>query len=174
MVLTQSQYDAAYFDDREESNGLKHSAGYTEYLKFQTDHVRKAKILDFLNKHKIPKDATILELGAAVGFAGLIAKEQGYKNWTCLDWSDYCKKHEVYPIIKQDALTWLKTLDDNSYDYIISFAFLECCNNDGLTNCKTEMDRVAVKQIHQCHERPNPLYYNTEVKSTIPGVERFG
>ena len=85
-----------------------------------------------------------------------------------------CRLHEETKIIQQDALSFLNNQPKNSFDYIVSFAFLECFSNDDLKFLKLQMDRVAKKQIHYCFKDPNPIYYNTEVNSIISEVKTIG
>lgn len=172
--LTSKDFSPAYFGDIEESRGLRHDAGYTNYLELETNYIAERNIKKFFTRHNIPKTVRVLELGSAVGFMGKIAKQEGHTDWVCVDWSNWCKRHEVYPVIEQDALTFLTSQDDNSFDYIISKAFLECFNDDALKILKIEMDRVGKNQIHYLYKEPNPLYYNTSVKLIISEARDIG
>jgi len=158
MTLKQNEYNESYFGDP--NSPLKHKAGYSNYLELQTNWVQRERIKKFLIRHNIPKNSKILELGAAVGFMGKIATEEGYKNWTCVDFSLWCKKNELSPIIEQDALSYLQSQPDNSFDVIVSFALLECLSNPSLVTLYQQMRRVGIKQIHQTFEESNSKFYN--------------
>lgn len=166
MVLNQSEYNEIYFKktviDNIEQN---HVAGYTNYIRQHTDWIEKRTIQRFLKRHNIPKTAKILELGAAVGFMGKIATEEGYTNWTCVDWSAWCKANEVYPIIEQPALTFLKAQADNSFDYIISRSFLECFANNDISKLVAHFARVTLKQIHTTNLNARSDYYTIKTQT---------
>lgn len=103
----------------------------------------------------------MLELGAAIGFMGKIATEEGYTDWTCVDWSAWAKANEVYPVTEQDALSYLQAQADNSFDYVISRALLECVDAKDLDTLITECNRVATsKQIHTTYNEAPAQYYN--------------
>jgi len=165
MVLQRNKYDAAYFGDVIESGGTRHDAGYTNYLELHTNWKQKLQIQKFLTRHNIPKTSKILELGAGVGFMGKIATEEGYTDWTCVDWSNWAKRHEVYPVTEEDGLVFLQAQTDNAFDYIVSRAFLECIPSNQLQNYATEGKRVATNHIHTTFLSANTQYY--EIK-TIP------
>jgi len=115
VFLNRNKYGAPYFGDVIESGGLRHDAGYSDYLGFAIGWKERLIIQKFLTRHNIPKNVRILELGASIGFMGKVATEEGYTNWTCVDWSDWCKRHEVFTIIEEDALVYLNSIPDNSY-----------------------------------------------------------
>jgi len=165
MVLNRSQYDAAYFGDLDESGGLRHKAGYSRYLISQTDGFEREGLEAFLLRHDIPKDVKVLELGAGIGFLGKVATDQGYTNWTCVDWSNWCKRHEVYPVIEEEALIYLQAQPDNSFDYIISRSLIECIKPNELQDHAIESKRVGIKQIHTVSLEVNTKFYTLK---TIP------
>lgn len=169
MVLNRNKYDAAYFGDLDESGGTRHTAGYSNYLELETNYVTRRNIVAFLTRHNIPKTAKILELGAGVGFMGLVATEQGYTDWTCVDWSNWAKRHEVFPVIEEEAQTYLELQTDNFYDYIISRAAIECVPQNKLQALAIEAKRVAVKQIHSTYLAANLTFYNIK---TLPQWEQ--
>lgn len=162
MILSRSQYDAAYFGDIIESGGLRHEAGYTYYL----DLIKEKPYLKRSDRVFNTASERILELGCGIGTYAKIALSRGL-DWIALDWSLWAKQHEVTPIIEEDALTYLLAQANNSFDYIVSFGFIECFTDGQLLVLKNEMDRVGINQIHLTYENPNPLYYNTSVKSRI-------
>ena len=165
MVLDRLDYNAAYFGDDSERNGSRHDAGYSDYL----DIVKEKPYLRRANRVFSTVSGKILELGCGIGTYAKIAKDAGF-NWTALDFSDWCYRHRETRIIKQDALSYLKAQRDNSFDYIVSWGFIECLSDEELRIMKTEMDRVATNQMHLSYKNPNSLYYNTEVKTRIDGV----
>ncbi len=159
MVLLQSEYDAAYFGDTVESTGLRHEAGYSDYLFYETNWIQKKRIESLLRRYTVPKNAKIVELGAGVGFMGLVAQRLGYTDWTCLDWSNWCKRHEVYPVTEEDALVFLASIPDNSLDYIISRAFLECFTDTDIDRLVNFFTTKARKQIHTTFKTGRSAYY---------------
>lgn len=164
MTLKQLDYDEAYFMQNSKNVDRPHKAGYTNYFELQTNYIAERNIKAFLKRHNIPKNAKILELGAAVGFMGKVATEEGYTNWTCVDWSSWCKQNEVYPVIEQDVLSYLRAQADNSFDYIISRLLIECIPTNKLQNHAVEAKRVASKHIHAVSLQTNQ-YYNIK---TLP------
>lgn len=164
-VLTKPQYDESYYRHDSLNVSNPHKAGYQDYLEGQVNWKEKQRIQRFLTRHNIPKDAKILELGSAIGFMGKIATEEGYTNWTCVDWSSWVKANEVFPVIEQDALSYLQAQADNSFDYIITRALIECLPTNQLQNHATETKRVATKQIHTTYLSGNTTYYNIK---TLP------
>lgn len=163
MVLNNSEYNAAYYGDVKESGGLRHDAGYSNYLEIIKEKAYLKRSEDVLNK----VSGKILELGCGVGTYAKLAREKGL-DWTAIDFSEWCKRHEETQIIKAEAESFLLSQADNSFDYIVSFAFIECLKDDDLRVMQIQMDRVGIKQIHSTYKNPNPLYYNTSVKSRIP------
>lgn len=169
MVLTIDKYDAAYFGDVITSGGLRHEAGYSNYLEI----VKEKPYLKRADRAFNAVSGKILELGCGVGTYAKEALNRGL-DWTALDSSNWCKRHEVTKIIEQDALTYLRSQANNSFDYIVSFGFIECFDNGGLEALKTEMDGVGRNQLHYTYKKPNPLYYNTSVKSRITEAQDIG
>ena len=163
MVLNLNQYDAAYFGDIE--SDLKRKSGYSNYLELHTNYIAKRNIKKFLIRHAIPKNAKVLELGAAVGFMGKVATQEGYTNWMCVDVSSWCKKHKVFPVTQQNALSYLRAQANNSFDYIITRALIECIPANQLQNYAIEAKRVAKKQIHTTYIESNTRYY---IVKTLP------
>lgn len=114
----------------------------------------------------------ILELGCGVGTYAKEARKQDL-DWTAIDVSPWCKRHEATPIIKQDAMTYLQSQPNDSFDYVVSFALMECFDDVEIQKLKIEMDRVGRNQIHLTYKNPNPRYYNTSVKSRIPEAKNL-
>ncbi len=160
MVLTRNTYDAAYFGDVSESAGLRHDAGYSDYIQQQTNYIVRRRIIAFLRRHNIPKSAKILELGAGVGFMGLVATEEGYTDWTCVEWSNWCKRHEVFPIVEEDAFIYVTAQAPSSFDYIITRAFIECFAQNDLGGIVGRFATVADKQIHSTYASAKAQFYN--------------
>lgn len=169
MVLNRNKYNAAYFGDVIESGGTRHDAGYSNYLELQTNYIARRNIKKFLTRHNIPKNAKVLELGAGVGFMGLVATEEGYTDWTCVDWSNWAKRHEVFPVIEESAIVYLQAQTDNSFDYIVSRAAIECIPQNKLQTLAIETKRVAPKQIHSTFLAANLTFYNIK---TLPAWEQ--
>lgn len=172
MVLNRNKYNAAYFGDITESDGLRHVAGYSNYLEQIRNSIHKKRIEDFIKKHNIQVRDKVLELGAGIGYYCEIALAKGIE-WNCLDVSQWCYDHAKLEtqsrFILQDAVTYLPTLVDNSYDYIVSFGFIECFEDSIIRTIIPILNRVAIKQIHSFYKKEPNQYYNikslTEWKS---------
>ena len=104
-----------------------------------------------------------LELGAATGYLGKLAREKGYTDWTCVDWSQWCQDNKVYDsLVNMDAIEFLKSRLDKSFDYIISRGLIECFTDIELITFATECLRVGKKQIHATFGKPNSNYYTVK------------
>ena len=165
MVLKQKDYDAAYFGDTIESGGLRHDAGYRYYLKLILQKPYQKRCDRFINA----ASGKILELGCGVGTYARKGRVQGL-DWTAIDVSNWCKRHEVTTIIENDALTFLQAQTNNSFDWIVSWGFIECLKDSDLKTMKDEMNRVCINQKHFSYTNPNSQYYNIDVKSKITDV----
>lgn len=150
LSLKRIEYDDVYFGERK--------SHYSNYLESSQNSLQKAFIEKFIKKNNFGPDDKILELGAGIGFFGKIAQAKGLKFWYCIDWSKWCKANQVYGIVDQDAIKYLKELLDDSFDYIVSFGFLECCDDGYLAKLIPEMKRVGKKQIHGMYLSGNESY----------------
>ena len=158
MTLAEESFDAAYFGDPE--CDLIRKCGYLDYLTLKTNHIQKEIYEKFLLAHAFRPDDKILELGAAVGFFGKVAGMNGL-NVKCVDVSQWCYDHRIHTdFVKASAFKYLKTLGSKSYDYIISFGFLECLDDVKLQDLIVLMNHVAKKQIHCLYDMGPPKYYN--------------
>lgn len=63
-------------------------------------------------------------------------------------------------LIVSDALTYLQSQSQGSWDVILSIGFLECFSDADLTSLISEMYRVAKSQIHIVDPTTDPIYYN--------------
>ena len=159
MTLTREQYDDAYFGDPK--SDLKRRSGYAYYLK-QIDYEGEKKWKDFIVEHNLKSTDKILELAGGVGHFAKVAREQGL-DVTCVDWSQWCYDNKlISDLIHEDALTYLKSQPDNSFDVVVSFYFLDCIQKDQLLLLSQEIKRVSTKQIHQIYSRRNENYYNVQ------------
>ena len=158
-MLTREQYDDAYFGDHK--SDLKRRSGYSDYLR-QLDIDGEKRWKDFIVKHNLKSTDKILELGGGVGHFAKVAREQGL-DVTCVDWSKWCLDNKLISnLIHEDALTYLKSQPDNSFDVVVSFFFLDCIQKEQLSLISKEIKRVAPKQIHQIYSRRNADYYNVQ------------
>lgn len=168
MTLSEESFDAAYFGDVE--SDLIRKSGYLDYLATKTNYIQKGIYEKFISNHGPKPENKILELGAGVGYFGKIARMNGL-NVKCVDISQWCYDHRLHPdFVKASAFKYLKTLGSKSYDYIISFGFLECLDDAKLQALIILMNRVAKKQIHCLYDLGNPKYYNSK---TIPQWKSF-
>lgn len=163
MVLKTEDFDAAYFGDVE--SDLKRKSGYSNYLEGQTNYLQKRLYEKFIASYNFKSGDKILELGAAVGYFGKIARVNGL-NVKCVDVSSWCYENRLHPDFeKADALEFLPGVQDKFYDYIISFGFLESFDDVKLQALIILMNRVAKKQIHYIYEEGNPEWYNIKTNS---------
>lgn len=176
MVLTTDSYNAAYFGDTVESGGLKHIAGYSNYLEHSTQKPRVDEN-DLnrpynINTEKWKKlfetlgleESQIIELGGATGVLAEAMLEDNF-DWTVVDVSDWCRRHKVIPdenFIHSEALAYLQTLGNNSVDAIVSTRFMDCLDDEQVVTLVAEMKRVSRKQIHFIDEKANTLFYNVK------------
>lgn len=161
-------FDAAYFGAVE--SDLKRKSGYSNYLEQQTSWIQKEFYEKFIVSHDFKPGDKILELGAAIGYFGKIAGINGL-NVECVDVSQWCYDNRLHPsFTKADVITYLGTLEDKSYDYIISFGFLECFDDTRLQALIILMNQVAKKQIHRVYRKGNSKWYNIK---TIPQWKSF-
>ncbi len=159
MTLTREQYDAAYFGDSK--SDLQRRSGYSDYLRQINDGWEK-KWKDFIAEHNLKSTDKILELAGGIGHFAKVAREQGL-DVTCVDWSQWCFDNKVIEdLIHEDALTYLKSQPDNSFDVVVSFFFLDCIQKDQLELLSQEIKRVSTKQIHWIYPRRNADYYNVQ------------
>jgi len=154
--LTRAEYDGAYFGDPE--SDIRRKAGYSNYLELDTNWKLKKKYQDFIDKHKLQLSGRILELGAAVGYFGKIARENNL-NIVSVDWSQWCYDNKCSDLTNEDALTFLKAQPDSTFDIIVSFHFIECLTDEQAKELEIEMKRVAPKQIHVTQRDPNEKWY---------------
>jgi len=171
MVLTTDQYDAAYFGDTVESGGLRHDAGYSDYLettkKFEANKFgkvfnRKAeewkKLLETLGL----ENTQITELGGGTGTLAATMLEDGF-DWTCVDVSNWCFRHKEIPdenFIEQDALTYLGLQGNNQIGAIVTTRFIDCLDDTDAQIMIDEMRRTTRKQVHVVDEQANATFYN--------------
>lgn len=175
MVLTTDQYDAAYFGDTIESGGLRHTAGYTNYLEqvqktsFNENNPGKlfnarAERMKKLLETEGLEEASIIELGGGPGDLAEVMLEDNF-DWTVVDVSPWCQAHSspfIPPenFILQDAQSYLEAQNNNSIDGIVSARFLDCLDDAQVQALLDEVSRVTRKQIHFVTEQANPLFYN--------------
>ncbi len=119
---------------------------------------------DFISRNNIPLTKKVLELGGAIGVHAKYALSKNIK-WNVLDTCQWCFDNKLIPdanFIKADAKTYLETLRNNEYDYIVSFNFLDCYSKADLPSLITEINRVGKKQIHIVSEKGDQLDYIIE------------
>lgn len=163
MVLNAEDYDAAYFGYIE--SDLKRKSGYSNYLELQTNYIAKRNYEKFIASHNFKAKDKILELGAAVGYFGKIARVNGL-NVKCVDVSQWCYDNRMHPDFeKADAFEFLPGVQDKSFDYIISFGFLECFADTKLQALVILMNQVAKKQIHVIYKEGKSQWYNIKTIS---------
>lgn len=147
-------FDAAYFGLDPD---LKRNSGYDNYLEL----IKEIPYLKRADRALSKVSGKILELGCGVGTYQKLAEKKGL-DWLGIDSSTWCYQNKVTEITFSDALDFLKSQKDNSFDFIVSFAFLECQNEKQLQLIKNQMDRVAKNQLHYCYKNPNPDFYNSK------------
>ncbi len=158
-MLSRKQYDDAYFGDPK--SDLRRRSGYSDYL-YQVDIDFCNKWKDFIVEHELKSTGKILELAGGVGYFAKLAREDGL-DVTCVDWSQWCYDNKlISDLINEDALTYLKSQKDNSFDVVVSFFFLDCIAKKQIPLISKEIKRVAKKQIHWIYPRRNADYYNVQ------------
>ena len=177
MVVNILDFNAAYFGDTKESNGIKTVYGYSNYLqtgqKNRFDEGKENQPYNPILKGLMDKlsgvnlsNISVLDIGGAVGFYSEYGKSLGVRSWTVLDLDidTWCSRHRISSVdnfISGDAIAVLPTMRKNEYGVIFSSRFFECIADTDLPDLISEMNRVAkTKQIHIISETSNPLYYN--------------
>lgn len=173
MVLTTDQYDAAYFGDTVESGGLRHDAGYSDYLeataknRFNENNPTKnfnplAEEWKKLLENEGLENAAIIELGGGTGTLAAAMLEDGF-DWTVVDVANWCFRHKEVPdenFIEQEAIAYLEAQGNNSIEAIVSSRFLVCFDDATLVNLISLMRSKSQQQVHIIDENPNGTFYN--------------
>lgn len=189
MVLTTDEYDAAYFGDVVESGGLRHDAGYTDYLeqsrKQSFNESNPGKVFNKrsegfkkLLETEGLEDTQIVELGGGPGDLAEVMLEDNF-DWTVVDVSPWCQAHSspfipAQNFILQDAQSYLEAQNNNSIGAIVSARFIECLDDTQAQALFTEIRRVTQKQIHFVSEIANPLFYNVKTLEQWRDTFNFG
>ncbi len=189
MVLTTDEYDAAYFGDTVESGGLKHDAGYTDYLeqsrKMSFNESNPGKLFNKRSEQfkklletEGLEELQIIELGGGPGDLAEVMLEDNF-DWTVVDVSPWCQAHSspfvpAQNFILQDAQSYLEAQSNNSIDAIVSARFIECLDDIQAQALFDEIRRVTQKQIHFVSEQSNPLFYNVKTLEQWRDTFNFG
>ena len=171
-VLTHGEYNEYYFDGG--SHSLSHNAGYTYYRRwFRNDpgNFPESSGGDGANNFgdmasalhgRFNINSKVLILGSAKGYIVHDLRNLGVEAYG-IDVSQYAYDQadpEVQPYLTvTDALTYLKTLKQNSMTYIFSRWLLCCIADADIPELVAEMNRVSRNQVHIIMRYPNPLYY---------------
>lgn len=162
-MLQEKDFDDVYFGARKPH--------YSNYLDHINQALVKKRFTDFLDKHQFLTTDKLLELGAGIGMFGKIAGEKGL-DVTCVDVSQWCLDNKVHDkFVNASALAYLKTLEDKSFDYIVSFGFLECLSDQDIATLRAEMNRVGKKEIHGLYPSAGKDY---NLKTLEKWQELFG
>jgi len=171
-VLQPSEYDISYFDGRLAT--LSHNAGYTVYNRWQrvsSDYVPaeqstgefwKDMALRYNIDHSL-QNKKVLEIGCAKGFIVEALRDLGVNAYG-IDVSEYaisCAREDIKPYLTvADARTYLSNYSNREFALLFSRRTLSCFTNAEITSMVTQMNRIAVQQVHSVWEGDNPLYYN--------------
>ena len=148
-----SRFNETYFMARRD--------GYSNYLEHAQSWIQKEFYEKFIKRHQFKPTDRILELGAGIGYFGKIGGVNGL-DILCTDDAQWCYDNKVYgQFLKREALEFMWTEGSDAYDYIVSFGFLECLNDDQLSNLIDGMKRVGKNQIHCVHLKGNSINVKT-------------
>ena len=171
-MLQPSEYDISYFDGKKSS--LAHNAGYSSYerwYRMSDDFVPHSQSTgeywkDWAFKLKLDytlEGKKVLEIGSAKGFVVEGLRDLGIDAYG-LDISQYaydCAREDIKPYLKvADARTALADYKNLEFDYLFSRRTLACFTNDEMAAMVTQMNRIAVQQVHDYWDVDNPNYYN--------------
>ena len=171
-VLQPSEYDISYFDGRLSS--LTHNAGYTVYNRWfrtnndflpngqSTGEFWKDMALKYNLDHSL-QNKKVLEIGCAKGFVVEALRDLGVDAYG-IDVSQYaisCAREDIKPFLTvADARTSLANYANREFALLYSRRTLSCMTNAEITSMVTQMNRIAVQQVHSYWPMDNPLYYN--------------
>lgn len=148
-------FDSKYF-------GIHRVYGYNNYEKT----IKDPNFLKRFDDCAKVVTGKILELGCGLGTYSKLAFDKKM-NWLALDSSKFCFENREIDFILSDAFEYLNTLENKSINFIVSFDFLECNDDEYLKRLKTQMDRVSINQIHYSRKKLNEKYYNPNVRNII-------
>ena len=81
-----------------------------------------------------------------------------------IDVSQYaisCAREDIKPFLTvADARTSLSSYANREFAVLFSRRTLSCMTNDEIASMVTQMNRIAVQQVHSYWPMDNPLYYN--------------
>lgn len=173
LALTTDEYDAAYFGDTDESGGLKHIAGYSNYLekaneksRFDTGNegnpynIKRENLKKTLETLGL-ENTSITQLGGGCGHLGAEMIEEGF-TWHVVDVSNWCFRHKVIPdenFTEQEALPFLQAQGNNSLGAILTTRFMVVLATADIQPLIDEMRRTTREQVHFIDEQANPEFY---------------
>lgn len=165
-VLDVSEYDASYFDGREQS--LRHNAGYSSYRRWRRKNGVNSLGEFWLDYAKSIFDENqmagkkVLEIGCAKGFMVKDLRDLGVDAYG-VDVSQYaidnCEPEVTPYLYVGDARTELSQFSNNEFDLVYSLRFLECVSEIDIPNLISEMKRISKYQFHVVDEQPNSDFY---------------
>ena len=152
-------FDKSYFNGRRAE--YSHNAGYSNY-DLERNNVRKRVDKMFAGAYQ---KGNVLELGCAKGFAverlmelGVEAKGVDISEFAISEAKEEIKKH----LVLEEVISFLKSQPSNSYENIVSFWFIECLNDEELSELSKEANRVSNNQYHFTNSFCNKKYYNAK------------
>lgn len=178
-VLQPNEYDISYFDGKKSS--LTHNAGYTQYERWprtsgdlvpvdqSTGEFWKDLALKYNLDHSL-QNKKVLEIGCAKGFIIEGLRDLGVNAYG-IDVSQYaidCAREDIKPFLTvADARTSLSSYANREFALLFSRRTLSCMTNTEITSMVTQMNRIAVQQVHSWWPMDNPLYYNVMPIQTL-------
>jgi len=171
-LLQPSEYDISYFDGK--IGPYKHNAGYSSYGRWNRIHndfvpneqstgeYWKDLALRYNLDHSL-QNKKVLEIGCAKGFVVQAMRELGIDAYG-IDVSQYaidCADESVKPYLRvADVRTALSGYANREFAYVFSRRTLSCFTNTEISGLVTQMNRIAVQQVHCYWDVDNPQYYN--------------
>ena len=178
-VLQPNEYDISYFDGKLSS--LTHNAGYTTYDRWfrtnndflpydqSTGEFWKDMALRYNLDHSL-QNKKVLEIGSAKGFVVEAMRDLGINAYG-LDISQYakdCAREDIKPYLTVgDARTYLSNYANREFAVLFSRRTLSCMTNAEIASMVTQMNRIAVQQVHSYWPSDNPDFYNTMPIQTL-------
>lgn len=172
MVLQPSEYDISYFDGK--LGPYKHNAGYTVYNRYSRVHddfvpaeqstgeYWKDLALRYNLDHSL-QNKKVLEIGCAKGFVVEALRDLGVNAYG-LDVSQYahdCAREDIKPYLRvADARTALADYANREFAYVFTRRTLSCFTNDEIAAMVTQLNRIAVQQVHDYWDVDRADYYN--------------
>lgn len=159
--ILREEFNESYFDGK--NTRYKHNGGYDTYQKNNSFIFFADKLFQDYNL----EGKKVLEIGCAKGFILEELKDKGV-NIYGVDFCEYAtnlvREDLKNKVICEDALIYLKTCQDNEFDFIFSRWVLSCMTDEYLIELIIELNRVCLQQVHIVELAGNTNFYNIKSK----------